>query len=147
MAKQIGLAVINSNPPPESWATWEIIQSLAAVCCEIAKRTREAEAIEMAIMLAKVVAIKTKDSHLDPAKREAADKDLYIESIFFLSLLHKERFDQFGNAEDLRQAVEYGGQAEGRAGYGGPEWTRYALAVARIFFAAYRAGWSGIHLG
>jgi tetratricopeptide (TPR) repeat protein len=146
MAQQIGLAVINNNPPPESWATWEIIRSLAAVCCEIAKRTREPQAIEMAIMLAKVVAIKTKDSHLDPAKREAADKDLYIESIFFLSLLYKERFDQFGNAEDLRQATQYGGQAEGRARYGGPEWTRYAFAVARIFFAAYQAGWSGIHL-
>lgn len=135
-------AVAVQGMPPESWETWGVIQSVAAALSMLAERRKELGSVDQAIRLAGSVAMATKESHLDPAKREIQDKDLYIESIYFMSSLYKLRYDLSGNPEDLDQAVKHGTYANERQKQGASEWVNHTFEVAKVYFARYQVGGS-----
>lgn len=144
-AIDVGIIAL-AGMPLDSWDTWEVIQSLSAAIGKLTERDLAAAHLDQVIRLVMYVAVATKESHLDPAKREDRDKDLYVESVYYLSLLYKQLYDLSGNPEHLDQAVTYGDYASERGKQGGPEWSRYTFEIAKIYFARYQSGGSRIYL-
>ena len=68
-AIDVGIVALQGMPL-ESWDTWQVIQSVSAAIGMLAEHDRAAAHLGEVIRLVMYVAVATKESHLDPAKRE-----------------------------------------------------------------------------
>ena len=138
-ARDVGL-VSADGLPADSPDTWELITALAGASAELAPLTRSPDTLNPAIGMTEAVLRASRDAHVRRPNGPGADDDLYVQSLFLVSLLYRERYELSGDPGDLEIATRAGSTAANEGSQSGSAWQVYGPGLAETFFLRYQAG-------